>query len=132
MAFEQQDILDALFSIIQAAIPGVGVYHGVAPKDANDPYAVITLVSDLPAIYFSMSDDFRVYFQVDVYAVREFGTKELRAIGEKIKAVLHKKPITMANAAGASAFCTSRGVVRPENDSYNRVTQQYVILGSEV
>lgn len=132
MAFEQQDLLDALHSALSMALSGVNIFNAVGPKDCKDPYAVVTVISDVPTVYFGTdNDDFRIYVQLDIYATREYGTKELRALGELAKSALHKQILSVTNAGNVSAFCTKRGLVRPENDNYNRCLAEYMILGAE-
>lgn len=132
MAFSPQDLLNALVTLIQTAIPEVIVWSEVPHKDVKFPFILVSLVSDVPAVYFgTATDDFRIFVQVDVYAKREYGMTALRVLAERAKAVLHKKNITISNTGTSCGFCTRRGPARPETDNINRVIMEFMILGSE-
>lgn len=132
MAFSPQDLITALVSTTQAAVPSITVWSDVPHKDVKMPFALVSLVSDVPAVYFGTNnDDFKIYAQIDVYALREYGMTALRQLAESIKAVLHKQNITVTNAANVSVFCTRRGPARPETDNVNRVIMEFMLMGSE-
>lgn len=138
MAYTQQDFLDAIYTTLTTAIPGVQVFNTAISPNAPVPYIVYSIVGDVPAIYFgTATDDFRVLLQVVVYDKREGtgkltgGMRELRDVGEQVKAALHKKVLTVANAGNVSGWCTRRGDVRNENDNFNSVRQEFVFVGSE-
>ena len=132
MAFSPQALLDSVITVVQTALPTLNVWSEVPHKDVKMPFVLVSIISDIPAVYFgTATDDFKLFVQVDVYARREYGMRELRLLAESVKAVLHKKVIIVSNAGNVNGFCTRRGPARPETDNVNRIIMEFMIMGSE-
>lgn len=104
--------------------------------NAKMPYAIISDVSNIPAHYFGVdNDDFFMRVQLDIFDRREGSNltmEQLEDMGEAIYRVLNKKFITVESAGGVNALSLSRGSAKQENANVNRITHQFMILGSEV
>ena len=135
MAFVQQNFIDAVVDALKGV--GMPVYSTIAPPNEAPPYILVTIVGDIPAVYFPNSDDFSILLQVDLYDLRhgseeaDGGIRALREVGEKVKACLHRQFLTVENAGYVNGRCTRRGDVRVETGSMNRIIYEFIFMGSE-
>lgn len=136
MTYKPRNLLKALATVVQGAAPQLTeVGASQTTPNARMPYAIVSDVSNIPAHYFGTdNDDFYVRIQIDVFDRREGSNltmEELEDISEAIYRALNKQFITVEAAGGVNCLSLSRGSVRQENANVNRVTHQFMILGSE-
>lgn len=136
MIFKPRNVLKALATTVQTAAPALTeVGASQVTPNASMPYAIITDISNIPSHYFGTNnDDFYMRIQLDLFDKREGSNITMEALedlGEVIYRALNKQYITVEAAGNVNCLSLSRGSAKQESNNVNRITHQFMVMGSE-
>ena len=114
MAPRQQLFIDEIKKIIKESVSNINVYDLLTKKNANLPFIVIQVISDVPILLFD-GDIINIEIQVNVYDRRDSGVDVVRAYSDQIVETLKDGNIIVEDR-GYGFDTIQRGVAEVTED----------------
>ena len=105
------------------------IYQDFAPQNATLPFAVVSVLSDPQLLTFD-NNHMNATIECQVWGDAASGPHAVRAINDKLVALLHKQTITVSGFSNVAMVATDIGSAERIEDAI-LVTTLYEIAGSD-